>query len=91
MDDIASASSAQIDHFAALMASLRPLQGSRLRAFCRTGPPSRNASMGRNANSSHTVCGQAYPHHIRPKVDPTKNTVTMMPKPNETRMRLSVG
>ena len=91
VDAIRSAAAVQIDHFAALMANFRPLHGARFSFRWFDGPPSRKASMGRKKNSSHTVCGQAYPHHIRPNVEPTKKTVTMMPKPNATRMRLSVG
>ena len=47
--------------------------------------------MGRNRNSRYTVCGQPKPHHTRPNVEPTKNTVTTTPKPNAASSRLSVG
>ena len=81
VDAIEIAVAVQISHFAALMANFRPLHGARFSFRWLAGPPSRRASTGRKKNSSQTVCGHAYPHHIRPNVDPRKNTVTMMPKP----------
>ena len=49
--DMARATTTQIVHFAALIASLRPLHGAASSFRCFSGPPSRKASMGRKRNS----------------------------------------
>ena len=41
--------------------------------------PSSKRSMRRKTNSMYTVCGQAQPHHMRPKSAVTKN-VRVVPK-----------
>ena len=52
VEDINSATTVQIAHFAALIATLRPLHGAAFSFRWLSGPPSRNASMGRKRNSS---------------------------------------
>ena len=90
MDDIRSATAVQMAHFPALMANFRPVQGARfslrvsipaLLEECLDGPEQKL--------EPHRL--RQASHHIRPNVEPTKNTVTMTPNPNDTRMRLSVG
>ena len=53
-----------------------PLALRRMRSRRR---PSTSRSMGRNTPSMNTVCGQAKPHHTRPKRLVTTNSPRPMP------------
>ena len=53
--------------------------------------PRKSRSTGRYRNSMYTVCGQAHPHQIRPRIAVTRKTVTKMLTTSRAKGNVSVG
>ena len=79
---------AHLDPFRHAQSKLKEAPSRRLR---RVRSPSIHSSSGRIQLSRNTVCGHAYPHHIRPKMAVKKKSENAMNRSRSTRKMVSAG